>query len=86
MKVIGGECKQNWLPHIGTDEHGCATMEWWNGTRKLTLYTVGHPLESLLMSWGANVQQDMVFVSLMDGKAVLEAFKWLAEGESNDGH
>lgn len=65
-------------PQIGADEHDCATMEWWIGTRKLTLYTVGHPRESLLKSWGPNVHSDMEFVSLMDSCAVRKAFEWLS--------
>jgi hypothetical protein len=66
-------------PHLGADEHGCATMEWWNGARKLTLYTVGHVHESLLKTWGPNMQTEMQFVPLTDAHAVREAFQWLAD-------
>ena len=67
-------------PHLGADDRGCATMEWWRGERKLTLYTVSIPHEALLKSWGPNMHSDMEFVSVLDSTAVREAFKWLANG------
>ena len=67
-------------PQLGADDRGCATLEWWNGERKLTLYTVSVPHEALLKSWGPNMHSDMEFVSVLDATAVREAFQWLANG------
>lgn len=69
-------------PHIGADENGCATLEWWNGTRKLTLYTVSSPFEALLKVWGPNTNADMEFVPVLDAHAVRQAFQWLADAPS----
>jgi len=69
-------------PHIGADGNGCATLEWWNGTRKLTLYTVSSPFEALLKSWGPNINADMEFVPVLDSRAVRHAFEWLADAHS----
>lgn len=66
-------------PHIGADENGCATLEWWNGSRKLTLYTVSSPFEALLKSWGPNTNADMEFVPVLDAHEVRQAFQWLAD-------
>jgi hypothetical protein len=66
-------------PHIGADENGCATFEWWDGQRKLTLYTVSPPDEALLKSWGANISSEMEWINTTDAEAVRAAFEWLVE-------
>lgn len=68
-------------PHVGEDEHGNATFEWWRGARKLTLYLESDPNEQLLKSWGPNMHSEMVYVPTQDYKAVRAAFEWLSEGE-----
>jgi len=68
-------------PHVGEDEHGNATFEWWRGARKLTLYLESDPNEQLLKSWGPNMHSEMVYVPTQDYKAVRAAFEWLAAGE-----
>lgn len=70
-------------PHIGADENGCATLEWWNGTRKLTLYAVASPFEALLKSWGPNMDSEMAFVPTLNAHAVRQAFQWLADAPSS---
>ena len=69
-------------PHVGADEHGCATLEWWNGTRKLTLYCCSNPFEALLKVWGPDINAEMQFVPVMDSHAVRQAFQWLADAPS----
>lgn len=68
-------------PHVGEDEAGNATLEWWSmdGERKLTLYTMHPADESLLKSWGINIETEMEFVALTDPKAVRAAFDWIDE-------
>lgn len=66
------------LLHVGADEDGNATLEWWLGSRKMTLYTVSREKnESLLKSWGPNIETEMEFVPLDDATAVRDAFVWL---------
>lgn len=65
-------------PFISADEQGNAVFEWWGGARKITLYTVGKPDESLLRSWGTDMETQMAFVPLTDPAAVSAAFAWLA--------
>jgi hypothetical protein len=67
----------NEVPHIGVDEDGCATMEWWNGDRKITFYTWAPPHEALLKSWGPNIDTQMEFVQLSDIEGIRAAFAWL---------
>ena len=73
------------LPQIGADENGCATLEWWNGTRKLTLYCCSNPFEALLKVWGPNINADMEFVPVLDSHAVRQAFQWLADAPPDGG-
>lgn len=65
------------LPHVGADEEGIATLEWWCCDRKLTMYWHGKPTEALLKSWGPNIETQMEFVSVADANAVKAAFDWL---------
>lgn len=64
-------------PHLGFDELGNVTLEWWRGPRKITLY----PAERMLLKvWGANVNDEMEEVALVedDGdRAFRDAFAWL---------
>jgi hypothetical protein len=69
-------------PHISADENGCATLEWWNGTRKLTLYCCSNPFEALLKVWGPNINAEIEFVPVLDSHAVRKAFQWLADAPS----
>lgn len=65
--------------HIGEDEHGCATIEWWHVDRKLTLYTVSSPFEALIKTCG--LTGDTEFVPVLDALAVRKAFQWLEDAE-----
>lgn len=72
-QATGGE---PW-PHISSDEAGAATMEWWNGERKLTLYTVSPPYEALIKSWSEDAGHITAFVPTNDAAQVEAAFEWL---------
>ena len=65
-------------PHVGFDESGAATLEWWNGARKLTLYLCSPAGEALLKSWGPNIEAEMAYVPVTEADQVREAFAWLA--------
>lgn len=45
-------------PHISASEDGEVVFEWWNGSRKLTLY-VGPQETTFLKSWGPHLVDDM---------------------------
>ena len=72
-------------PLVGADENGCATLTWWRGPRRLTLYTVASPFEALLKSWGPNIDSEMGYVSVLDAQLVREAFQWLVADTSATG-
>ena len=46
-------------PHISASEDGEVVYEWWNGSRKLTIY-VGPTVLSFLKSWGPHVVDEMM--------------------------
>lgn len=45
-------------PHISASEDGEIVFEWWNGSRKVTIY-VGDEQSSFLKSWGPHVVDEM---------------------------
>jgi hypothetical protein len=45
-------------PHISASEDGEIVFEWWNGSRKLTIY-VGAQELTYVKSWGPHVLNDM---------------------------
>ena len=48
-----------WLhPHVGSNEIGEISFEWWRGTKKLTLY-VGAEQNHYVSSWGLNIDTNM---------------------------
>lgn len=67
-------------PHVGADEQGNATLEWWHGERKITIYLQSPPGEQMLKVWGCNVHDEMANVPTNDANAVRAAFDWLAQG------
>lgn len=62
------------MPHVGADEQGNATLEWWCGDRKITMY----PMDGMLLKvWGPDCNSDMSEVRLEDADSVRAAFAWL---------
>jgi len=45
-------------PHVNASEDGEIVLEWWHGTRKLTVY-VGPHQTTYVKSWGPNVVNEM---------------------------
>jgi hypothetical protein len=63
-----------------TDEDGEQVLEWWHGTRKLTMYK-----SVTLKVWGANIETEMEELPTNDAEAVAKAFAWLTEKEVKNG-
>jgi antitoxin Phd len=71
---------QRWVaPHVGVNEEGKVTLEWWQGQRDMTLYIDDLGVITYLKSWGSNIHDEMadgVIVSLED---VTQLSRWLYE-------
>lgn len=46
-------------PHVSFDDDGEATLEWWYGTKSLTMTIVNGGQPEVLRSWGLNIFTDM---------------------------
>ncbi len=46
-------------PHISCNERGQVTLEWWKGSRTLTLYVRSGNELDYLKAWGSNIENDM---------------------------
>lgn len=62
-------------PHISASEEGEIVFEWWNGTRKLTIY-VGPQQLTYIKSWGAHVVNDMED-GVLPGDGIPLLWTWL---------
>lgn len=46
-------------PHVGCNERGQVTFEWWKGSRSLTLFVRSGTELDYLKAWGPDVERDM---------------------------
>lgn len=46
-------------PHIGANERGQITLEWWRDDRTLTLFVRSEDQVDYLKAWGANIETEM---------------------------
>ncbi len=46
-------------PHIGSNERGQVTLEWWREGRTLTLFVRSGDQVDYLKSWGSNIESEM---------------------------
>lgn len=63
------------LPHVAANENGEITLEWWEGTRKLTLFVRADRIE-YLRTWGENIENEMDDGTLEDGDFA-DLWAWL---------
>lgn len=64
-----------WLsPHVELNEDGDVVIEWWNGSKKLTLY-VGETATEYVSSWGPDMDGQMD-AGVLDGD-LLQFWQWL---------
>ena len=46
-------------PHIGSNERGQVTLEWWQDTRTLTLFVRSEEQVDYLKAWGSHIENEM---------------------------
>ena len=66
-----------WIdPHVSADEEGRVTFEWWNYSKKLTIYI--DPIAVwCIQVWGLNIETEMSYHDLMFISDWLDCWHWL---------
>jgi len=77
-------------PHVTTDGDGAVLLEWWVGTRKLSVYITNvhrHPNthSKYLKIWGPNMETEMEEGNIQDIATVQECWKWLLSDDEEKG-
>lgn len=66
-----------WIPpHISASEAGEITFEWWEGSRKLTIYFGDHDME-VIRVWGADMEHEMDQRVVAGPADLAPAWAWL---------
>lgn len=67
-------------PHVGVNERGQITLEWWQGDRSLTVFVRAEDRVDYLKAWGKDIETEMEDgeVSRLSDFAALS--RWLYEG------
>jgi hypothetical protein len=63
-------------PHITLSESNEIVFEWWNGTKKITLYFGEHDPEYIKV-WGTDIETEMESGILTDGWTLTSVWLWL---------
>lgn len=63
-------------PHISASEAGEITFEWWNDSRKLTIYFGDDDME-LLRVWGPDIDNEMDHRRITKTAQIAPAWAWL---------
>lgn len=69
-------------PHIGVNERGQITMEWWRRNRALTIFVRAEGEVDYLKSWGVNIVKDMEDGELTRIADFVALSRWLHEGDA----
>jgi len=69
-------------PHIGSNERGQVTMEWWHGQRTLTIFVRSEHQVEYLKAWGPDIQHEMEDGELSRITDYLILSRWLYREES----
>lgn len=83
--IYEGACRRRlrWVsPHVGADEHGSVSLEWWYESRKLTLFVELGGDVTFLKSWGDNIHQDMEDGMIDSTDDFARLSRWLYQGHS----
>jgi hypothetical protein len=66
-------------PHVGVNERGQVTLEWWAGTRSLTVFIRSESQVDYLKSWGTNIESEMEDGELSRLSDFAAVSRWLYE-------
>jgi hypothetical protein len=66
-------------PHVGVNERGQVTLEWWKGTRSLTIFIRAEDQIEYLKAWGENIESDMEDGELNRLADFVALCRWLYE-------
>ena len=69
-------------PHIGSNELGQVTLEWWAGKRSLTIYVRAENQADFLKSWGSDIEGEMEDGEIRRLSDFLALSRWLTQEES----
>lgn len=69
-------------PHIGVNELGQITLEWWAGNRSLTVFVRSESRVDYLKSWGANIETEMEDGELSRLADFAALSRWLYRSDS----
>jgi hypothetical protein len=71
------EARYTWVqPHVGANEVGDITFEWWNKNRKLTLYISSNEVDYIKV-WGADIDTEMEDGKLDSDIEFAALWQWL---------
>jgi len=71
-------------PHIGSNERGQVTLEWWRGERTLTLFVRSEERVDYLMAWGKDIESEMKDGEVSRLSDFISLSHWLYEGEAKN--
>jgi hypothetical protein len=67
-------------PHVGCNERGQITLEWWQGDRALTLFVRSEERIDYLKSWGSDLVNEIEDGELIRSSDFLNLSHWLYPG------
>jgi len=72
----------NAAPLVSSDENDATTFEWWNGTRKLTIYHQPHKTVYVKV-WGSNIFTEMENGVIGSQYEMSALWRWLWENQAD---
>lgn len=74
-----------WIdPHIGCNEQGQISMEWWHDQRNLTLFIRSENRIDYLKSWGSHIVNEMEDGEVSRIADFIALSRWLYEGDTRN--
>jgi hypothetical protein len=69
-------------PHIGVNERGQITLEWWQGERTLTVFMRSEDQVDYLKAWGSNIVSEMEDGAVSRIADFVALSRWLYQDEA----
>lgn len=74
----------HWIdPHIGSNERGQVTIEWWHEERTLTLFVRSEKQVDYLKAWGSDIEKDMEDGEVSRLADFIALSHWLYQGKED---